>query len=620
MSPPPGDRIRRGNGMALRIAVVGGAAVALFAVLFFRLWSLQVIDGDDYLAEAQNNRTREEKVIAPRGDILDRNGTVLVDNRTSLALVVDTTKLPEDEAKANAHLKKLGALVNMPLKKVKRTIKEDEEVAAGAPVTLRRDVGYDVVYYLQENQREFPEAEVRRVFVRDYPHETRAAHVLGTVGEINEDELKEKRYAGLEAGDEIGKTGIEDSYDRLLRGEPGVTRVQVNAMGQPTAGGQLVSQPPSPGDNLKLTLDSKVQEAGEAALASFGLPGAFVSMDVNNGELLGLGSYPTYDPATFTKPLTQRQVDELYADPEWAPLTNRATEGHYPVGSTFKMITALAALEGGVITPSSTIVDNGSVMISDQRFQNAGEQAYGPVDLERALKVSSDVYFYLLGAQMNQTDLLQNWSARMGIAQETGIDLPEEASGLIPSKEWRDQLFEEGETDRPWAIGDNVQLAIGQGDLQMDPLQLAVAYAALANSGKIVTPHLAKELQDAAGRVLREFEFPIRREFEIDPAQRSAILGGLHASAQEPEGTSYPVFGGFPIPVAGKTGTAQRPPHSDQAWYVVLAPYPNPRIVTVVTVEDAGFGAESAAPAALQILEAYFDKQATAVGGETVAE
>jgi penicillin-binding protein 2 len=620
MSPPPGDRIRRGNGTALRIAVVGGAAVALFAVLFFRLWSLQMIDGDSYLAEAQNNRTREEKVIAPRGDILDRNGNVLVDNRTSLALIVDTTKLPDDEAEANARLRKLGALVNMPLKKVKRTIKEDEEVAAGAPVTLRRDVGYDVVYYLQENQREFPEAEVQRIFVRAYPHQTRAAHVLGTVGEINEDELKDKRYAGLEAGDEIGKTGIEDTYDRLLRGEPGVTRVQVNAMGRPTPGGQLVSQPPAPGDNLKLTLDSKVQEAGEAALSSFGLPGAFVSMDVNNGELLGLGSYPTYDPTTFTKPLTQRQVDELYEDPEWAPLTNRATEGQYPVGSTFKMITALAALEGGVITPSTTVVDNGSVVISDQTFENAGEQAYGQVDLERAMKVSSDVYFYLLGAEMNQTDLLQNWAARMGVAQETGIDLPEEASGLIPSKEWRDQLYKEGETERPWAIGDNVQLAIGQGDLQMDPLQLAVAYAALANSGKIVTPHLAKELQDPAGRVLEEFEFPIRREFEIDPAQRSAILAGLHASAQEVEGTSYPVFGGFPIPVAGKTGTAERPPRNDQAWYVVLAPYPNPRIVTVVTVEDAGFGAESAAPAALQILEAYFDKQASEVGGETVAE
>ncbi len=606
--------------MALRIAVVGGAAVALFAVLFFRLWNLQVIDGDSYLAEAQNNRTREEKVIAPRGDILDRSGRILVDNRTSLALTVDTSKLPEDEAEANAQLKKLGALVNMPLKKVKRTIREAEEVAAGAPVTLRRDVGYDVVYYLQENQREFPEAEVQRVFVRAYPHESRAAHVLGTVGEISEDELKDDRYAGLEAGDEVGKTGVENTYDRLLRGDPGVNRVQVNAMGQPTPGGQLVSQPPAPGDNLKLTLDSKVQEAGEAALSGFGLPGAFVTMDVSNGELLGLGSYPTYDPTTFTKPLTQRQVNELYEDPEWAPLANRATEGHYPVGSTFKMITALAALEGGVLTPSHTVVDGGSVEIGGQDFKNAGEQAYGSVDLERALKVSSDVYFYLLGAEMNRTDLLQNWAARLGVAQPTGIDLPEEASGLIPTKEWRDQLFEEGGTERPWAVGDNVQLAIGQGDLQMDPLQLAVAYAALANEGKIVTPHLAKELQDAAGRVLKEFEFPIRREFAVDPASRSAIMAGLHASAQEPEGTSYPVFGGFPVPVAGKTGTAERPPHNDQAWYVVLAPYPNPRIVTVVTVEDAGFGAESAAPAALRILEAYFNKKATSVGGETVAE
>jgi penicillin-binding protein 2 len=620
MPPSSGDRIRRGNGMALRIAVVGGIAVALFAVLFFRLWNLQVIDGDAYLAEAQNNRTREYKVIAPRGDILDRNGEVLVDNRTSLALVVDTSKLPDEEAAANAALKELGSLVNMSLKKVKRTITESEEVAAGAPVTLRRDVGYPVVYYLEENKRDFPAADVQRVFVRDYPHETRAAHVLGTVGEVNEDELKDERYAGLEAGDEIGKTGVENTYDRLLRGDPGVNRVQVNAMGQPTPGGQLVSQPPSPGDNLKLTLDGKVQAAGEAGLSSFGLPGAFVAMDVHNGELLGLGSYPTYDPTTFTKPLTQKQVDEFNADPEWAPLANRATEGHYPVGSTFKMITALAALEGGVIEPSHTVVDGGSVEIGGQDFENAGEQAYGSVDLERAMKVSSDVYFYLLGAEMNQTDLLQNWAARMGVAQPTGIDLPEEAEGLIPSKEWRDQLFMEEETERPWAVGDNVQLAIGQGDLQMDPLQLAVAYAALANSGKIVTPHLAKELQDAAGRVLKEFEFPIRREFEIDPAARSAVMAGLHASAQEPEGTSYNVFGGFPIPVAGKTGTAERPPRPDQAWYVVLAPYPNPRIVTVVTVEDSGFGADFAAPVALDILEAYFGKRATDVSSETVVE
>ncbi len=620
MSPPPGDRIRSGNRLALRIAVLGGFAVALFAVLFFRLWNLQAIDGDSYLAEAQNNRTREYRVLAPRGDILDRDGNVLVDNRTSLALVVDTSKLPDDEAEATAELKRIGGLVKMSLKKVKRTIREEEELAAGAPVTLRRDVGYDLVYFLEENQRDFPGVQVQRVFVRDYPDETRAAHLLGTVGEIDGEELKEDRYGDLQAGDEVGKGGVEYTYDRLLRGEPGITRVQVNALGQPTPGGQLVSKPPAPGDNLQLSLDPKMQEAGEAALSSYGHPGAFVSMDVNNGEILAMGSYPTFDPTVFTKPQTQAQVDAFYADPEWAPLTNRATESHYPTGSTFKMITALAALEGGVVTPATTIVDNGSIEVAGQRFQNAGNQSYGPLSMVRAMQVSSDVYFYELGREMNQTDLLQNWAERLGISHPTGIDLPGEAEGLVPSREWRDQLYGEGETERPWAVGDNIQLATGQGDLQTDPLQLAVAYAALGNGGRLVTPHVAKELEDSFGRVLKEFDPPARGKVAIDPDTRETIMQGLHDSAQSPEGTSYPVFGGFPIPVAGKTGTAQRPPHADQAWYVVLAPYPNPRIVTVVTIEEGGFGAETAAPAALRMLEAHFDKQASAVSGETVAE
>jgi len=620
MSPPPGDRIRSGNGLALRIAVLGGVAVALFAILFFRLWNLQVIDGDSYLAEAQNNRTREYRVLAPRGDILDRDGNVLVDNRTSLALVVDTSKLPDDEGEANAELKELGGLVGISLRKVKRTIREEEELAAGAPVTLRRDVGYDLVYYLEENQRRFPGVQVQRIFVRDYPDTSRAAHLLGSVGEVSEEELEENRYTGLQAGDEVGKGGVEYTYDRFLRGEPGITRVQVNAFGQPTPGGQLISRSPAPGDNLQLSIDPDVQAAGEASLASFGLPGAFVSMNVNNGEILGMGSFPTYDPTVFTKPLTQAQVDDFNADPEWAPLSNRATESHYPTGSTFKMITALAALEGGVVTPSTTIVDNGSIEVSGQRFQNAGNQSYGPLSMVRAMQVSSDVYFYKLGIEMNETDLLQNWAERLGISHPTGIDLPGEAEGLVPSKEWRDQLFEEEETERPWAVGDNIQLATGQGDLQTDPLQMAVAYAALGNGGRLVTPHVGKELEDAAGRVLEEFAPKPQGKIKIDPDTRDVIMQGLHDSAQSPEGTSYPVFGGFPIPVAGKTGTAQRPPHADQAWYVVLAPYPNPRIVTVVTIEEGGFGAETAAPAALRMLEAYFDKQAAPVDGETVAE
>jgi penicillin-binding protein 2 len=608
----PEDRPRTGNRMALRIAVLGGFAVALFAVLAFRLWDLQVLSGQQYLAEAKNNRTRDYKVIAPRGHILDRDGGVLVDNRTSLALQLNMQKLPEDPARQKAELTQLGHLVHMSPAKVRQTIREQEEVAAGAPITLRRDVGYDLVYFLEENQRRFPGVQVQRVFVRNYPDGSRAAHVLGSVGEVSEEELKEPPYEGLEPGEEVGKGGVEYTYDKYLRGKPGLTKIQVNALGQPTPGGALVSQPPTPGDNLKLSIDPGVQVAGESALASRGLPGAFVSMNVDNGEILGLGSFPTYDPSELTPPLSQAQVDDLIRNPA-GPLDDRATAGLYPTGSTFKLITAMAALEGGVIKPSETIFDNGSITVGDQRFQNAGGAAYGPVDLVNALRVSSDVYFYELGLKMWNTNELQEWAAKLGIGRPTGLDLPEQAEGLVPSKQWRDQLYKEGETERPWSAGDNVQLATGQGDLQTNPLQMAIAYAAVANGGTIVTPHVGLELEDAAGRVLKEFAPPPRRHVHMNGAYRADILEGLHEAAQSPGGTSYGVFGGFPVAVAGKTGTAQRPPHADQSWYIILAPYPNPRIVTAVTIEEGGFGAESAAPAALQILEAYFHKHANEI-------
>ncbi|MDX6590140.1 MAG: penicillin-binding protein 2 [Solirubrobacterales bacterium] len=617
-----GDR-PRGSRLSLRIAVLGGFALALFAILFFRLWNLQVIDGAEYLAEAKNNRTREYRVNAPRGDILDREGNVLVDNRTSLALQLNTSKLPADPAQERAELTKLGDLVHMSLKKVRRTIREEEEVAAGAPVTVRRDVGYDLVYFLEENQRRFPGVSVQRVFVRNYPHESRAAHVLGSVGEVSETELKEAAYRDLQPGDMVGQSGVEYAYDRYLRGRPGLTKVQVNALGQPTPGGQLVSQPPVPGDNLKLTLDPKVQTAGEAALAEKGLHGAFVTMNVRNGQILGMGSYPTFDPSVFTKPMTQSQVNELYRDPELGILTDRATESYYPTGSTFKLITALAALEGNVITPSTTIVDNGKLTVGTQSFQNAGGAAYGALTLVPALEVSSDVFFYNLGLKMWDTGQLQRWAAKLGIGKQSGLDIPGETEGLVPNKKWRDELAAEGlAEERPWSPGDNIQLATGQGDLQTNPLQMAIAYAALGNDGTIVTPHLGLEVEDAAGRVLKEFDPKPRRRIKIDPAYRTAIMEGLHRAAQGSKGTSFSVFGGFPVEVAGKTGTAQRPPHLDQSWYAVLAPYPNPRIVTVVTMEEGGFGVEAAAPAALKILEAYFGKHASEVsaGGTGLAE
>jgi penicillin-binding protein 2 len=594
------------NRLALRIAIFGGVALALFGVLFFRLWFLQVLNGEKYVAEANNNRTREFRVSAPRGEILDRNGRLLVTNRTSLALQVSPSKLPEDPRQRRAELAQLAELTHSSLHRLRKTMHEELALAPSAPVTLRRDVGSYLIYYLQENQDRFPGVTVQRVFVRRYPHSTLAAHILGNVGEVSEEQLKEARFRGLQPGDEIGQEGVEDTYDRYLRGTPGINRFQVDAFGQPTRNGQLVSQPPIPGDKLKLSIDSRVQEAGEAAMASFGLRGGFVTMDVHSGEILALGSYPTYDPSVFTRPMTQSQVDELYRDPVLAPLTDRAIAGLYPTGSTFKPITAISALESGNLTPGEVIYDPGQLVVGSQVFTNAGEAANGSVSLVSALEVSSDVFFYTLGLRMWDTGDLQHWAHALGIGRQTGIDLPGGEEGLLPSQHWRNQLYAEGETDRPWSAGDNVQLATGQGDLQANPLQMAVAYATIANGGTVVTPHVGLEVDDAAGRVLDEIHPAPRRHVRIDPAYRDVILEGLHDAAQNGAGTSFEVFGDFPIPVAGKTGTAQRPPYADQSWYGVLAPYPDPRIVTFVTMEEGGFGAEAAAPAAKTILEAYF--------------
>jgi penicillin-binding protein 2 len=603
--------MRGGNRLALRIAIFGGFALALFVILFFRLWTLQVINGSQYLAEAKSNRTREFRVGAPRGDILDREGEVLVTNRPSLSLVANPQKLPEDPVERHRELALVAELTHSTLHQLQKTMHEEEEASPGAPQTLRQDVGRYLLYYVEENKGKFPGIDVQTVFVRRYPHGSLAAHVLGYVNEIEENQLKEPRYRGVEPGEKVGQEGVEDTYDRWLRGKPGMTRIQVDALGQPTPDGKLVSQRPVPGDNLKLTLDKGVQEAGEAALAGSGLYGGFITMNVDNGEILGLGSFPTFDPTMFTHPLTQKEVDATYLNPS-APLVDRVISGLYPTGSSFKIITALAALEHGVTTIPRVIEDPGQFTVGGETFSNAGEAANGPVSLVSALEVSSDVYFYILGDEMWDKGFLQQWAHNLGIGRQTGIDLPGAEKGLLPTPQWRNKLAAEGEAEgRPWSPGDNIQLATGQGDLQTNPLQLAVAYAALGNGGTVVTPHVGLEVDDAVGRVIKEFDPGPQRHVHIDPEYRAAILEGLHDAAQGPSGTSSDNFATFPVPVAGKTGTAQRLGHEDQSWYAILAPYPDPEIVTIVTMEEGGFGDEAAAPAAKLILEAYFHEHPT---------
>ena len=611
---PESEPERRTSPLALRISIITGIAVAIFAVLFLRLWYVQILSGDKYRTEANDNRIREIRVQAPRGDILDRDGKVLVENRTELAVQVSPEDLPPPGRDRSREIHLLGDVTGMTPREINKTLQDgNRATVAGGPVILKKGLGVDKVYYLRENQSSFPGVSVERVFGRDYPDGTLAAHLFGNVGEVTAQQLKEPRYAGVQQGDQVGQSGVEYEYDRYLRGRPGTDRLQVDALGRPT--GQLRSRPAQPGDDVRLTIDSRLQATGEGALDSFGLPGAFVAMNAHDGEILGMGSAPTFDPSIFTHPITQSQYHALTSRQTDAPLANRAIQGLYPTGSTFKPITATAALEDHLIGPNTIFNDTGSLKLdANLTVHNAGHAINGPIDMSDALKVSSDVYFYNLGLKAKASKghgMIQDWARKYGLGEKTGIDLPSEVDGLIPDPAWRNRLYHEHLTDRPWTVGDNVNLAVGQGDLEADPLQMAVAYAALGNGGTIVTPHIGDDVETTTGKVLEEIRPAARRHIDISPSVRSTILTGLTRAAMEPGGTSYPVFGNFPFDVAGKTGTAQRPNQPDQSWYIVLAPAKNPQIVVAVTIERGGFGVDTAAPVAARILEQYFHKHIT---------
>jgi penicillin-binding protein 2 len=611
---------------ALRVAILGGAALVIFSLIFFRLWYLEVLSGDKYLEAAQNNRVREIKVPAARGQIVDRNGEVLVDNRTALALQVRADELPAKNDERDMVIRRLAEVAGMEPERIDKEIRVQTRELPASPVTLKRDVPYELVLYLQERQHEFPGVSVERVYVRSYPRGTLGAHLFGYVREVTPEQLKQPQYKRLDPGDMVGQTGVELAYDSQLRGQSGATRVQVDALGRPK-GEPLSNTEPVSGNNLRLTIDSEVQGAGEAAIAQFGLPAAFVAMDVDSGEVLGLGSNPTFDPAIYTKPtISQRTVDRLYSEETDSPQSNRAIQGLYPTGSSFKLITATAAMEEGMITPDEVVDDPGSYTVGGVTFENAGGAAHGALAMRQALQVSSDVFFYKLGHEANPADPespmpIQDWMGRLGLGAPTGIDLPSELGGLIPTPEWRNELYQQSldpdspggkdivdlETDRPWSAGDNINLSVGQGDLQATPLQMAVAYATVGNGGSVVRPHLAQLIEDQNGRVVQEINPAPRRTLDISETTRSAILDGLRAAAMEPGGTSYEVFGGFPVDVAGKTGTAERVGYEDQSWYVALAPADDPEVVVAATIEQGGFGAEAAAPAVRQILDTYFD-------------
>jgi penicillin-binding protein 2 len=592
--------------LAVRVAIIGGVALALFAVVFFRLWYLQVLSGDRYRAEANNNRVREITVQAPRGRIVDRNGRVLVDNRIAFAVTLSPDKLPDDRHGKKKLYSRLAGVLGMKQGEVDREVSEQLKLLPFSPATVKSDVEPAEYAYLLENADRFPGVQVEKVALRKYPFETVGAHLFGTVGEVTEDQLDDKRYRGVNQGARVGQSGIEYAYDRYLRGRDGANRVQVDALGNFRS--QLREAQPEAGRQLRLSVDYDVQRTGQQALG--GSKAAFVVMDVKTGEVRALGSSPSFDPNIFAKRIRQSDYTRLSDPDNGAPLANRAMQGLYPTGSTFKLITATAALQGGLITPDTVQYDGGSLRVGGVTFKNAGGVRHGAVALRKALSVSSDVFFYRLGQEANNAGdghLIQDWAKRLGLGRPTGIELPGETTGLIPTPEWRNKLFKKKQTDRPWTVGDNINLSVGQGDVQVAPLQLAVAYAAIANGGYVVQPHLGERVEDADGRVIQEFNQPSRRKLDIKPAHRQAILDGLRMAASSAGGTSTGVFKDFPIPVAGKTGTAEKgAARADQSWYAGLAPYPNPRYVVVATFESGGFGAETAAPAVRRIMAELF--------------
>ncbi len=494
--------------MALRVGILGVLAVVVFCALFFRLWALQVISGERYLENANNNQIRSFGVIAPRGSIVDRDGEVLVSNTAGTQVQIWPAALENVPIiERDRMLQRLSQLLGLKVKAVRTKVAERLESDPLTPVTIDTDVGELRTAYLMEHQGEFPGVQITETYLRNYEQGTLAAQTLGNVGEISAGQLARKAEQGYASGDRIGQTGLEAVYDTYLRGVRGQGRVFVDALGRITSEREF-SQLPEAGDNIRLTLDADLQRTAEEAL-DYGIRlahdndewaadgGAIVAMDVDTGEILALASSPTFDPSVYVGRVDERDLKAL-ADPRQNyPTLNRAIAGIYPPGSTFKPIVALAAMQEGLLRPDEAIQCTGKEVIDGQTFMNWDPFKNEPMTVATALANSCDTFFYNVALRFyeRKDSPLQRWSRSMGFGSGTGIDLGPEADGLVPTPNWRRKTFKT-EIDRIWTSGDSVQLAIGQGDLLVSPLQMARAYAMIANGGKLVEPHLVKSVEE----------------------------------------------------------------------------------------------------------------------------
>jgi penicillin-binding protein 2 len=652
---PPDPRVeepyRLTPRIVVRVGVLGLLALAVFVVLFFRLWALQVLTATKYLREAQNNQIRTLRIEAPRGAILDRNGRPLVVNVPGIEVRIWPDSLPKTRVTRYRELKRLGRLLNIPYGQMAAGIKR---VASDplTPVVVKTNVRPFKADYINERWDKFPGIDVHNTFLRHYKWGTAAAHVLGQVGQISPAELKLPRFQHGDylPGDTIGQSGVEWTYDRYLRGRPGLAQQRVDALGR-VRGGRTIKRLPQAGNALRLTLDIKLQMAAQHAL-KYGIDlarksgcygcwssdgGAIVAMNPHTGAILALASSPTYNPNLFTgrvdpQKLAAAGLTAKTAKQKNYPALDRAIAGLYPAGSTFKPITALAGLEEHLISGYGTLPCTGSYAVDQHVFKNWDPFVDQPMDLPQALEASCDTYFYRVGDMFYHLPPvrghpLQNWARKFGIGRPTHIDIPGEAKGLLPTPDWRKRTYTRKtdpccwQVDRLWKPGDSIQLAIGQKDLQLTPLQLTRVYAMIANGGKMVTPHVAEDVESASNgnrSVVKTFNPRAPRSVLNDTGALDVVKQGLLLATHGSSGTATPIFGSYPVPIAGKTGTAEKvttlPGSSvaapvDQSWWCGYGPTDNPQLAVCALIENGGHGGTAAAPAALKVFQAFFHQK-----------
>ena len=595
----------------LRALVATAAVIVAFTLIWARAYYLQVVQYENLNEQAERNRTAVVPVVPMRGEVEDRNGEILASNYSAYTLEITPSKVPD----LDAVLSELEPLVTISKRDRRRFNKLLSETKAFEAIPIRTLLSDEEVARFAAQRWRFPGVEIRARFFRNYPLGATASHLVGYIGRINQREQDEieswpdEERANYRGTDYIGKLGIEQFYEKELHGETGIERIETSAGGRAVR--ILDSRPARPGRTIELTIDAKLQQMTEQLFGD--RRGALVAIDPRNGEILAFVSAPTFDPNLFVEGIDVESWRALADSPD-KPLLNRAIRGRYPPGSTYKPFMGLAALELGKRSPQATTYDPGYWIFGDNKFRSHGDEGLGNVDLRTSIVKSSNTYYYALANDLG-VDAIHDFMAPFGFGQITGLDLPGELRGTLPSTDWKKKTYKKPEQQR-WYGGETISLGIGQGYNAFTMLQLATATSTLANGGIYRKPRLVMATQDPIQRVDRAVagEEPINLGFK--PENVAVVHQGLIGVAKE--GTAARVFAGTPYQSAGKTGTAQAVTigqkdkynaskldehQRDHALYIAFAPAENPQIALAIVVENAGFGAAQAAPIARRIFD-----------------